>query len=287
MSPPLVLSDYLHHASLRLKEGGIPTPDLDARLLLEAALQKDKAFCVLYPDYPLTNQEQKTFNLSLERRLTREPLAKILQQKEFWSLPFKTTKDTLDPRPDSETLIEAVLEKYTDPAASLKILDLGTGTGCLLLSLLSEYKNATGIGVDLSDKALDVARYNAAALKLKDRASFLHSNWLENVEGTFDIILSNPPYIPPSHSKDLAPELAFDPDMALYTSLEDGLCAYRILATHITQHLRPHAKIFLEFGKGQHKEVQNLFDSHGFQHFTFHKDLSNTIRCICIYKNKI
>ncbi len=281
------LLEALHQAILSLKEVDIPTPDLDAGLLLEATLQKDKAFCVLHPEYILTSQEQKTFTVYIERRLTREPIAKILEQKEFWSLPFKTTKDTLDPRPDSETLIEAVLENYKDHDIPLKILDLGTGTGCLLLSLLSEYKNATGVGVDISNKALEVAHYNASHLNLTERASFLQSNWLESVEGTFDIIVSNPPYIPPSQAQTLEPELNFDPDQALYTNLDDGLCVYRILARDIVKHLKPQGKIFLELGQDQHKEVQRLFEAHGFQDFTFYKDLSSSIRCVFISNNKI
>ncbi len=282
-APPLLAS--LKEASSLLKEAGIPSADLDARLLLEDTLQKDKAFCVLNPGYILTIQEQKVFQDLIQRRLTREPVAKILGHKEFWSLQFKTTTDTLDPRPDSETLIDAVLESYKDMNAPLKILDLGTGTGCLILSLLHEYKKATGLAIDISEKALEVARYNATNLNLDDRVTFFQTSWTKDLMGTFDIIVSNPPYIPQSHAKTLEPELTFDPDQALYGEDEDGLSVYRLLAKTLSKHLNLQGQLFLEFGQGQENDVQSIFESQDFQPLSSYKDLSNTIR-IAVFQNK-
>jgi release factor glutamine methyltransferase len=215
----------------------------------------------------------------MERRLNREPIAKILGEKEFWSLPFKTTKDTLDPRPDSETLMEAVLACYPQKDQALRMLDLGTGTGCLILSLLHEYKMATGVAVDLSPEALVVAQENAQRLGLQARISFVQSSWLDNVNGKYDVIVSNPPYIPRSHEKTLEPELAFDPQMALYGSDEDGLGAYRLLAHSLRPYLMPQGKIFLEFGQDQHLNVQQIFEGAGFRLQGWHKDLAGMRRC--------
>lgn len=275
-----ILSDILRHAITQLKKAGVATPDLDARLFMEAVLGKDHAFIVLHPEYRLSAPEGERYKTMLARRIKREPLAKILGIKEFWSLPFKTTAHTLDPRPDSEALIEAVLKVYSDRDQPYRILDLGTGTGCLLLSLLSEFKTATGVGADISPKALEVAHDNAKALGVGRRASFVHSNWLENIEGTFDIIISNPPYIPPSHRENLEPELAFDPESALYgEEKDDGLTAYKTLATQIFPHLAPGGKIFFEFGKNQHNDVETIMKANGFRCLNWFKDLSGSMRC--------
>ena len=189
------LNDLLKTTTSSLKKAGITTPDLDARVLLEQVLQKEKTFILLHPDYDLTEPQQRQYEGYLKRRLNREPVSKILGEKEFWSLSFKTTKDTLDPRPDSETLIEAVIESFQDKSAPYKLLDLGTGTGCLLLALLTEYQNASGVAVDVSHKALEIAKKNAKTLGVENRVTFLQSNWCDNLKGKFDIIVSNPPYI--------------------------------------------------------------------------------------------
>lgn len=277
------LDEILKAACRNLKAKNIPTPDLDARLLLENVLQKDQSFIILHPDYILTESEKSLYTAHIKQRLTREPLAKILQTKEFWSLSFKTTRETLDPRPDSETLIDAVLEAFPDKSQPYKILDLGTGTGCLLLSLLTEYKQASGIGSDRSEKALEVAAYNARALHLDDRAEFLLSNWCESLNGYFDIIISNPPYIPLDHKNTLEPELAFDPKEALYGGGIEGLGDYEILSQHLKKHLAPSGKIVLEFGKGQQDGVKHILSLAGFTPHSWHKDLGKIIRCGVFY----
>lgn len=277
------LHEVLKTATTAFKEVDISTPGLDARLLMEHTLQKDKSFILLNPAYILTNSEKKLYDSYLERRLKREPVSKILGEKEFWSLSFKTTTDTLDPRPDSETLIEAVLDQFPDKTKPYKILDLGTGTGCLLLTLLSEYKNAIGVGIDFSPEALTVATDNAITLNLKDRSKFFHSNWCEKVEGQFDIIISNPPYIPPNHEATLEPELSFDPRQALYGESQDGLEAYRLLSQHLRNHLLPQGNIFLEFGKDQHDDVKKIMLAAGFSFIKWYKDLGQIMRCGAFY----
>ncbi|MDP4840606.1 MAG: peptide chain release factor N(5)-glutamine methyltransferase [Alphaproteobacteria bacterium] len=273
------LYEILKTATTALKKVAVSSPDLDARLLLEDVLQKDKSFVLLHPHYVLTDSEENLYESYVKRRLQREPVSKILGIKEFWSLPFKTTKDTLDPRPDSETLIEAVLEQFSDTSKPYKLLDLGTGTGCLLLALLSEYKKATGVGVDFSSKALTVATHNAISLNMETRAKFLQSNWCEHLNGQFDIIISNPPYIPPSHEKTIEPELSFDPKEALYGDSCDGLEAYRLLSLQLKKHLRPQGKIFFEFGKDQHADVEKIMTAANFSPKKYYKDLNQISRC--------
>lgn len=206
-----------------------------------------------YQNVPLSDIQQQQLDALLTRRAAHEPLAYIIGEKEFWSLNFKVTADTLIPRPDSETLIEAVLEyisrsennkrspqsarhpsgMHALAMADFRVLDLGTGTGCLLLSLLSELPNATGVGVDISERALAVAQENADNLGLSARCSFICSDWLHDVNGEFDIILANPPYIASNEIDGLMPDVAhYEPELALDGG-EDGLVCYRHLAAKL------------------------------------------------------
>jgi release factor glutamine methyltransferase len=261
-----------------LKDQGIETPELDVRLLLQKVTGLDRTQQILNPDTPLTPKQAVQFETLLQRRLKREPLAKILGVKEFWGLPFKTTADTLDPRPDSETLIEAVLAHCKTP---LRVLDLGTGTGCLLFSVLSEYPQATGVGVDCSAEALAVAQENARTLGLTDRVQFIQSNWCEALplDSTFDLILSNPPYLSTQEKSSLEPELAYDPEMALYSDAADGLSAYRILAQETPVLLKSDGLLILEAGQGQAPAIQKIFSEGGFTCVQWHKDLAGIDRC--------
>lgn len=232
-------------------------PTREARLLMAYVLGITYEEIYLAADRLITDEEEHKFNTILQRRLKHEPLSKIMEFREFWSLPFRTTCDTLDPRPDSETLIEAVLSYYPDKSRDLRILDLGTGTGCLLLSLLSEYQNAMGIGVDRSEAAIYVAQENAINLKLDHRVAFIVSNWTDALLGTFDIVVSNPPYI--RRNEILPPEVAlYDPDLALYGG-EDGLSCYRALASKIPSHITSGSRVFLEIGEGQREAITSIF----------------------------
>jgi len=224
----------------------------------------------------LNDEEESLLITLLKRRLNHEPLSKILEFREFWSLPFRVTKDTLDPRPDSETLIEAVLTHYPSKEAPLRILDLGTGTGCLLLSLLHEYPQAWGVGVDVSEAASTIAQENAVRLGLERRAKFIVGQWSSALSGCFDIIVSNPPYI--SCLDPLPLEVAiYDPALALYAG-EDGLASYRSLAEQIPRLVSPKAKIFLELGKEQFDGVRSLFSQYSF--LQIKKDLAGHDRCL-------
>lgn len=251
------------------------TPEREARLLMAYALNTTYEEVYLAADRLITDEEEREFNMVLQRRLKHEPLSKIKEYREFWSLSFRVTADTLDPRPDSETLIEAIMSCYPDKARALRILDLGTGTGCLLLSLLHEYPNAWGIGVDRSEAASHVAKENASLLNLDHRAVFIVGNWGDALVGTFDIIISNPPYI--GRNEVLPPDVAlYDPELALYGG-EDGLSCYRALAKQIPNHTTPNSRVFLELGDGQLEAVTSIF-SFATGAFTV-QDLNNKERC--------
>lgn len=224
----------------------------------------------------LKDEEEIAFNILLERRLKHEPLSKIREFREFWSLPFRVTKDTLDPRPDSETLIEAVLDHYPSKESVLQILDLGTGTGCLLLSLLQEYPNACGVGIDASEAAIYIAQENANRLALEGRTKFIVGQWGNALSGSFDIIISNPPYI--SRLDPLPLEVsAYDPELALYGG-DDGLTCYRELVEQIRRVAVSKTKIFLELGKEQLDDVSALFSQYTI--LQAKKDLAGNERCL-------
>ncbi|MFN3075561.1 MAG: N5-glutamine methyltransferase family protein [Alphaproteobacteria bacterium] len=206
----------LADAARRLALGGVASPRLDARILLAHVLGETPGAVGLYPERALTDEQIQAFERLLSRRRDREPVSRILGQRGFWTLDLALSPDTLDPRPDTETLIEAVLEACPDRSAPLTMLDLGTGTGCLLLALLSEFPRALGVGVDLSPGALLTARRNAVAAGVADRARWVGSCWAGALTGSFDVIVSNPPYVPDAEIAGLEPEVArFDPRLAL------------------------------------------------------------------------
>ena len=209
----------------QLQNAGVENARRELTLLI--AFIQNRSYTDVFFDSALSVEVDDRLLPLVYRRCQGEPLSKIIGQREFWSLPFKVTTDTLDPRPDSETIIQAVLHHFPDRHKALNLVDFGTGTGCLLLSALSEYPNSAGIGVDISDAALAVAQENAQRLGLSQRASFVHSNWAEGVDGEFDVLISNPPYIGLSEPLEAAVK-EYDPPQALYGG-EDGLEAYRIL----------------------------------------------------------
>ncbi len=225
------------------------------------------------------------FEALLLRRIAREPLAYITGHKEFWSLDFAVGPGVLIPRPDSETLVEDVRRTYPDHGAPLSILDLGTGSGCLLVAALKEYPNAHGVGIDQSPEALAWARRNVAAHRLEDRATLIESGWLEEASPGFDILLSNPPYIRTADIAALQPEVArFEPAAALDGG-PDGLDAYRALALRIGRLLKPSGRAFLELGAGQGESVAALLAANGLSLDHFAADLAGIPRCLVAKRN--
>ncbi len=275
----------LQDATRRLRAAGIGSARLDARLLLGEVLDLEAPQLIAHPERPLTAVEGERFLGLLDRRCRRQPLSQLLGRREFWGLAFRVTADTLDPRPDSETVVEAALAGLADRSAPLRILDLGTGTGCLLLALLHELPWAVGIGIDRSEPALAVASANADDLGLADRATFRAGDWTDGLVGTFDLVVSNPPYIPSPAIGRLMPEVArHEPRLAIDGGA-DGLAAYRAIAAGIARLLHPDSRLVVEIGAGQNDSVAALFAAAGVGCTAVGRDLSGRPRCLVLRWN--
>lgn len=275
------VGDAFDRAARRLAAAGVDSPRLDARLLVGRVVDGGAASATGFPERRLTAAQHRRLGRLVARRAAREPMARILGGREFWSLTFKVTADTLIPRPDSETVVEAALA-WAAPRrpAPRSILDLGTGTGCLLLALLSELPEAHGIGTDVSADALRTARHNARALGFGRRARFVLSDWGAGIDGQFDLIVANPPYVADTDISRLAPEVArFEPRLAL-SGGPDGLAAYRAIAPRLAGFTRPDGAVFLEVGAGQADPVTRILRSHGLKVVDIKGDLAGIPRCI-------
>jgi release factor glutamine methyltransferase len=259
-------------------EAGLDTPDLDARILLAEALGIDGSELTLRPKVPMGAAGAERLAGYAARRLAREPVARILGCQEFWGLPFRLSPDTLVPRPDTETVVEAALAAVPDRRAPLHILDLGTGSGCLLVALLHELPNAHGIGVDRSPGALAAARANARLNGVGGRAAFAASDWDAAVAGPFDLVVSNPPYIASRTIDTLAPEVRdHDPSSALNGG-PDGLDAYRAILADAGRLLAPGGRLVAEIGFDQEEAVRALAVAAGLAVERVAKDLGGRPR---------
>ena len=245
---------------------GIEAADVDGRLLVGHALHLDRARLIAQSDRILEAREINVISALAARRLKREPVSRILGQKEFWSIALAITPDVLVPRPETETVVEGALDFVVRGGLrmeKLRILDIGTGSGALLLALLRELPNATGTGTDISTGALKVARENAARCGVEDRCTFVVCDIASVVEGPFDLLVSNPPYIAHNEITSLAPEVKnYDPTVALDGG-DDGLAAYRAIAADAKRLLAPGARMFVELGAGQEAAVRDLFTNVG------------------------
>jgi release factor glutamine methyltransferase len=254
----------------RLRAHDIETPDLDARLLVGEVTGLDLTRLVLAADRVLTPDEAARLAAFAQRRIAGEPVARIIGHQEFWGLPLQLSPATLVPRPDTETVVEAALDiarNWSDQDGAdreaLRIADLGTGTGAILLALLSEWPNASGVATDLSLEALVTARDNADRLGLADRARFVACDYAAALAGPFDLIVSNPPYIPAAEIATLAVEVrSHDPRRALDGG-DDGLDAYRAIAPQAAARLRPGGALIVEVGQGQSAAVAALMTAAG------------------------
>lgn len=270
----------LDSATRSLRAAGLEGARRDARLLLAEALALEPVATLARPERTLTLAEQDRIAALIARRMRGEPVSRILGRREFWSLDFTVTPDTLDPRPDSETLIGAVLARLPDRGAPLDILDLGTGTGCLLLALLSELPAARGLGIDVCPRALATARGNAQRLGLAARTAFVADSWGRGVSGVWQVIVSNPPYIREQDIPALAPEVAeFDPHLALAGG-PDGLAAYRALLPQAASLLAPDGWLALEIGQNQQNAVEELLTRNGLRTEARISDLAGNDRCV-------
>lgn len=250
----------------RLEAAGIESPELDARLLLGEVLRLDLTGLVAAAAHPLTANEAAALDSLIQRRIDGEPVARLLGRKEFWGLSLALSPATLVPRPDTETIVEAALARLQQDGRGdrLRIADLGTGSGAILLALLSELPNAQGIGTDINRDALSIAARNATALGLSGRASFIACDYADALRGPFDLIVSNPPYIPSRDIDDLAIEVrAHDPRLALDGGA-DGLAAYRAIIPAAFERLAPGGVVVVEVGQGQDVDVARLMAEAGF-----------------------
>ena len=272
----------LDAAALRLSAAGVESPRKEARLLLAYVLGMTPERIIAEDFVPLDARTLAAFDAALDRRVAREPLAYITGRREFWSLDFMVTPGVLVPRPETETLIEEALRRFAVVDASLSVLDLGTGTGCLLLAFLSERPSATGYGVDKAEAAVKAASANAAALGLASRAQILRGDWNDAPGDKFDVVFSNPPYIRASDFAALAPEVALhEPKEALLAG-DDGLEAYRSLMPAIAARLKPGGLAFVELGQGQAEAAIAIAGASGLSHAGTATDLAGISRCLVL-----
>ncbi len=281
------IEKFLDTATEKLRKGQVPNARLDARILLAGVLGCEAGEVLFYNKGMSPAQSQRFFSM-IDQRINHKPVDKILGAKGFYKYDFKINENVLSPRPDTEVLVEAAID-YIRLHDVANILDLGTGSGCILLSVLSEFQNLQGCGVDISTKALEVAKNNADILQVSERVSFRHMNWfaenfIDEMGECFDVIVSNPPYIPTEDINSLDDEVRrYDPLSALDGG-EDGMESYRKLAQVMPRLLTDNGIVFLEVGIGQAAEVSALFCGYGFKLLQIIKDLNGIERCIILKK---
>ncbi|MGG5819375.1 peptide chain release factor N(5)-glutamine methyltransferase [Falsiroseomonas sp. HW251] len=273
---------FLCQAGQVLRAAAIENPRLEARLLLAHALGATTEALLRDPRAAVPPDAAARFRAALEARLVATPVAHILGMQGFWTLDLAVSPATLIPRPDSEALVEAALDLFPEPAAPIRVLDLGTGTGCLLLAVLSERPNAFGIGVDLVPEAAALAAANAARNGLADRAAFLAGDWAAALAGRFDLILSNPPYIESDAIAGLMPEVARHEPRSALDGGADGLEAYRHLAAILPGLLAPGGAAVIELGAGQRQAVEALALSGGLVPEGCRSDLGGVERALVL-----
>jgi release factor glutamine methyltransferase len=263
-----------------LQAAGIDSPVIDARLLVEAASGASRADIISEPHRALDDAQRTTLDGYLERRERREPISHILGVKGFWKIMLRVTPHVLTPRPDTEALLDAVLPLFPE-AARFKVLDLGVGSGAIVLAILAERPAATGLGIDVSEEALAVARENAANLGLAGRIALMRGDWTAGLEpSSFDLVVSNPPYIATAEIEGLDPEVRdHEPRLALDGG-KDGLDAYRALAPAILEVLKPEGWFAVEIGLGQREAVEALFRAAGAADLRMVQDLGARDRVV-------
>jgi release factor glutamine methyltransferase len=269
-------------AQARLRAAGIDSAALDARLLLGIVLGRDDAVLPHETLAGWTAEQGGAFDALMERRLAGEPISRIRGWREFWSLRVALSPDTLDPRPDSETIVAAALSWAGQRGGRMRLLDLGSGSGALLLACLSELPRASGIGIDISAGAVRTATANATRLGLGDRASFVEGNFEDPDIGGhgFDLVLCNPPYIPLAEINGLAREVTgFDPLLALDGG-DDGLASWRRVMPRIADGLAPGGRAFVEIGAGQQAQVTAIAMAAGLQPVDDADDMAGIVRCL-------
>ncbi|MEL7260724.1 MAG: peptide chain release factor N(5)-glutamine methyltransferase [Pseudomonadota bacterium] len=271
----MTAAEAMANAAARLRAAGVPDPARDARLLLAHAAQVDAARVTLIAPEDIAPEIAERYDQLIALRAVRVPVSHLVGRRAFYGRDFRVSDAVLDPRPETETLIEAALSDPFD-----RVLDLGTGSGCILVTLLAERDEARGVGVDLSEAACLEASANAVTHGVADRAQIICSDWFDAVEGRYDLIVSNPPYIAADEMAGLAPEVTrHEPRIAL-TDEGDGLSAYRIMAAEAGAYLEADGRVICEIGHRQGAGVAALFTGHGWGDVALLQDLDRRDRCV-------
>jgi release factor glutamine methyltransferase len=265
-----------------LRRAGIEEAELEARLLVADAAGTDAVGLLTRSDETLGEDALARLATHVQRRLAHEPVGRILGMREFWGLPFRLAPETLEPRPDTETVVDAALAGVADRSAPMRILDLGTGSGCILVALLHELPRATGIGIDRSSAAVRTARANAEANHVGGRAAFLCGDWAQAVGGSFHLVVSNPPYIRSDVIPDLAPEVFRHDPAAALDGGGDGLDAYRAILTDLPRLLCAEGTAVIEIGSDQAEDVAAIARGAGLKMRGTRRDLGGQPRAVSL-----
>ncbi len=267
----------------KLNAAEVENPNLDAKIIFKHILSVDNEQFELFKKNEISSKITKSYFELIDRRIKREPIAYITNKQSFWNDEFKVTKDTLIPRPETELILESVISYFPDKKIDLNIADLGTGSGCIIISLLQEYINASGIGIDISKEAIKIANENKKLLKNHERLKLLDEDYAEYNLNGFDIIVSNPPYIS-QDSLDIQKDVYdYEPHLALF-SKNNGIEAYNKIISNLASRIDKNFFLFLEIGLGQASEVTKLLKNNGFTEILTKVDLANIPRCVIAKK---
>ena len=273
------IENILIEGTNTLKQSGVSNPQLDCEILLSNSINKDKKYIILNPRQILNDEQLSYFKSLIEKRKKGEPIAYLINKKEFWNNEFFVNKDVLIPRPDTELIIEEVLKIYSKNT-HLQVLDIGTGSGCILLSILNERKYFHGTGIDISKKSINVSKFNAKKLNLVNRIKFFHSSVDNFNAGKYDLIVSNPPYIELVSLKYLEKDIVnFEPKLALSGGF-DGFSKIREVIKKANYLIKKNGKFILEIGFNQKNKVREILKQEGFYINKAVRDYGNNDRCI-------